>query len=331
MPTRPTMASKSTRPAPPAPKHFRRHLLWHTWIRIVYKLFGLAPQSRCLIAWTVAQLTALIVYVCTLVTMRARIFDLFDTIGIYNAVFKGSTLLVTHLFILGEALYARASHRAVSAGLAEIDRICKRKRFGGRFGGGANGDYIGRAHSRNALVFWAYACLAIGSEAIIVGTVSRTPVWKLFWLATVVSVALSRLRHLQHAMCVRGLTARVRIVRKALGRIAEAGLDDTAQAAERLAELQMLAGAVYEISSHMERIFGLSQLLNLMQNFVQLLCDLYWLYSMLHINELHALTEIIINLIPTVLALVILMEACEDCMHQVRVYIIMVVMTLSTC
>lgn len=249
-------------------------------IRHVFEACGLAPHGRLLVAWSGLQIVAIIASLVALFAFGETVIERFDDADQVQAIFKGGTLILAHVSILAEALQARPELCQVYVRHSALDAVAL-----------ANNDsrsYIESAQRRFVLIFVGYIVLVAVAETIISGTVRIEPEWQLYWLATLVSLTVCRMRHLQHAMYVLLLTARVRGVRKRLHRLAENTRTTTPEdeVEQQLKLLQTMAADVYAVSVHMERIFAVSQLLNLMQNFVQLSCDLYALYSLLHSNRL---------------------------------------------
>lgn len=242
------------------------------WTIGIYASFGLAPHSGCFVAWTRVQAIILVVYIGALLAYGPDIAAQYDSFGQLNALFKGSTMMLTHLAILLESLYSRQSLQALLALLASID-VRLHREFD------SSVEPIRRSRRMFVLTFIAFVAFVWAAEALIRRVVSRSLEWRRYWLATVWSLSVGRLRHLQQAMLVRALAVRVRSVRRAMHD------EETQPVAGRLVRLQRLAADVHEVVERMQRVFGLGQLLNLTHNFVQLSCDLYWMYTTLMRGE----------------------------------------------
>lgn len=269
----------------------QRHLerIAYNCIVAFFALYGLAPHNGHLVTWTLAQTVALLAYIVVLLVYRAPIVAQFDSFSRFKVVMKGGTLLLTHLGILLEALYSRHSMDAMRAGLRSIDRQLTAADIGTTTTTTINSNEANRRSRRNFLLTFIALAVFVGAvEAVTVGIASRPAECQSYWWATAWSLSVARLRHLQHTLFVRALTVRVGSVRRAMG-----GEETTPYGGggrrQRLVRLQSIVASVHAVAERMRQVFGLAQLLNLTQNFVQMSCDLYFLYTMLRQGVLNRL------------------------------------------
>lgn len=75
--------------------------------------------------------------------------------------------------------------------------------------------------------------------------------------------------------------------------------------------------SAFQMTYLVNKMFGLSLLMNVIENFVQLLSNLFWIYSKLHHQELEHLPEIALRIIPTIFIIIILLSSCELCTKEV--------------
>lgn len=256
-------------------------------IRRIFQLFGLLPFGRVgshvYIAWSLLQMTAILIFCGILFAFRQLLSVSFDRTDRVNVVLKVGTLIIGHISMLAETLHRRAAHRKLGATFRRFDRHCwsiEELRWRAR-------ETVQRSQCQSAAVFVLFATLVFCLHLVIVMSSKESIGWWWFWIVTWPAMMAGRLRHMQHAMYVHALRARVRIVADALRRMALARSDgaDGAYRLRRFADVQMLADIVIELNVHVNRVFGVAQLLNVMQNFVQLSCDLFWLYTLLHSSK----------------------------------------------
>lgn len=81
-------------------------------------------------------------------------------------------------------------------------------------------------------------------------------------------------------------------IRKGNGLLCNEGSDSCEEdklILQRLDVLKEMYNMLFEVSEDLNSCFGIAQLANLLDNFVQLTCEFYWIYILLANNELHNL------------------------------------------
>ena len=117
-------------------------------------------------------------------------------------------------------------------------------------------------------------------EISIIALVQRDRQWTRYWCLVIFSLSMTRLRYLQQTMFVDIVAGRLKVIRMELAGIVEASKSagSAGEVPKRLFMLKRAYHTLYEITVHLNAVFGLSQLANLLQNFIQLASDLFWIY-----------------------------------------------------
>lgn len=75
--------------------------------------------------------------------------------------------------------------------------------------------------------------------------------------------------------------------------------------------------SIFQMTHLVNKMFGFSLLMNVIENFVQLLSNLFWIYTKLHRQQLEHLPEIFLRIVPTTIIIIILLSSCERCHKEV--------------
>lgn len=229
--------------------------------------------------WSFSMLTPLIAYVAVIAYYYSEIMDMFGSLGKVNAGAKGAAIILTHLAVLYEALFTRVEQRQLWAKLLVVDECLASL--------GANATVARMRFFRDySIKFGSYLIFALVSELLIFITVRNNSEWSVYWYATIFSLMVIRLKHLQHVLYVDMLTSRFHVIKLELERIASTSrkIMDY-QLLDQVKGLQSAYATLYEMCDLLGAVCNISQLTNLTQNFIQLSGDLYWMYSMLHRNQ----------------------------------------------
>lgn len=135
------------------------------------------------------------------------------------------------------------------------------------------------------------------SELIIIFNILPVKSYTFMWCVLVIPLMMSRLRHFQHTLFIDTLTHRFRIIKQELKSIVKlTKLDSNTLMVKnyvfydglfkKISTIKSVYNVLWETSLLINRSFGVSQLANLLQNFIQLTCDLYLLYSFLYNNNM---------------------------------------------
>lgn len=272
------------------------------------------------IAWSLFNIICVASLAVVCFFLNDKLFLKHDTIGRFNDILKFSTTILTHLTILIESLCTRDQQRSIwqkfqivdqNFSKIDIDVIERNKIFYRKF----------------VIKFFLWFGLAAIAEIFIISFIRDDTQYQRYWFLTIISLVISRSRHLQQNLYVDMLTFRFKIIKKELKEIVKQSQKDPFSQKEEIYNKILLTKVKYikemynilwEISVHINKGFGLSQLANLMQNFIQLTSDLYWIYSALYKNNFTNIGVLILGLIPTFSILTILLFSCEKCLREVK-------------
>lgn len=251
------------------------------YVFIVVGLNPVSAKSRrhefIFVLNTIGQLSALTGFVAVLVVFRQQIVERFDEMGKLNVALKGASIIVTHWIVLADTMRTKCALRRVSQNFHIVDRKIMHWKA-------SSFDGIARDQVNAALIVVGYLSFVVISEILMVGLTPRRGIWRWYWYATTWSLSVNRLRHLQNVQLVEELAARYRAIRTELETLASHD-----RSSQDIAKCIQLSNQVTEnladINADISSVFGLSQLANLTQNFVQLSSDLYWMYGMVYSNK----------------------------------------------
>lgn len=272
-------------------------------------------QNILLPFWSVVQLiilAALTIYVFT----TEGIFGPHNYIGEFNDLIKVVTVYATHFTILVEGFFTRNHLSQFWTKINELDskllsrlEIFSTKTFNGAF----------------VRKFFVNVVAVLLMEIAIISSIQDDPLWRNLWYLSCISLLITRLRHLHLMLHVDTISFRLKIIRKELEEVvtrrSSSGKNynkKDRQLFQKLCVIKSAYNSLYECCSHINFSFGFSQLCNLMQNFIQLTCDLYWIYSILYRNDLTYIFVLILVLVPTFQVVIVTLSSCEKCLKEVR-------------
>lgn len=284
------------------------------------KTYGkqLNNKNLVLAAWSIISLVALFILIVMVFTSK-DVFGSHNYIGEFNDMIKIASVYATHTVILVEAFLSRVHLSEFMRKIREVDEVIL-----------AHLDIVQIHHPeifRKGFVkkFFLNLTAVLVVEIIIIASIQADPMWTNLWYFSIVSLTVSRLRHLHLTLHVDTISYRLQIVRKELELIVaksqeKGGAGDAFVhgSFHKLCLMKSAYNTLYECCSHINFSFSFSQLLNFMQNFIQLTCDLYWVYSILYRNDLTYIFVLILALAPTLQVVIVALSACERCLKEVR-------------
>ncbi|CAO1359962.1 unnamed protein product, partial [Diamesa hyperborea] len=240
----------------------------------------------------------------------------------FNNVLKFSMMVLTHFVAILESVVMRKNFISVWEQMATVDDLIEN---------------MIENYSKMQKTFYKKTsrkiifCIifAIVFELIVIANVFKLEVWTFMWCASILPLMMSRMRHLQHTLYIDLLTCRFKVIKKELKAIVKlTKIESNLLIAKntfyhdklfsKLNTIKSTYNTLWESSLMINRSFGFSQLANLLQCFVQLTCDLYSIYSVLYKNNLTYILELLFQLFPTILIVIVVLNACEQCLEQVR-------------
>lgn len=252
--------------------------------------------------------------------LNEQLFKKHDTIGRFNDILKFSTIILTHLMVLIESVCTRNHQKNIWQKFQLVDQNFSKIDVDSK----ARNNFFYRKYSIKFFLWFGLSSLI---EILIISLIREDDQYRRYWFLTIISLTISRSRHLQQNLYIDMLAFRFNIIKKELKEIVRQSEKDQYSLKEEMYSKKLLTkvkhikemyNVLWEISVHVNKGFGLSQLTNLMQNFIQLTSDLYWIYSALYKNNFTNIGVLILGLIPTFSILTILLFSCEKCLREVR-------------
>ena len=210
--------------------------------------------------------------------------------GSFNINLKFSIMVCTHFVILVESLMTRGNHVNIWLRMDMADNL-----IGNLIPNYLETKKMFFKKAVKKIVF----CLLFSAvlELIIIANIQNNASWTFSWFVSIVPLMMSRVRHLQHSLYINLLANRFKVIKKelkAIVKLTKLGdnilIEKNANYHEKLFhkinDIKNIYNTLWESSLLINRSFGLSQLSNLLQNFIQLTCDLYLIYSILYKNNL---------------------------------------------
>ncbi|XP_058056466.1 putative gustatory receptor 2a [Anopheles bellator] len=248
---------------------------------------------------------------------------------------KSSITVVAHLLVLLEAFLARNAYRAIDRRFSAIDGQLQ-----WLTGSAASADLLlaNRRYRNKLLVFVLVVCTA---ELGVLANLVTGSVQQAIWFLTVPSLFIIRLKHLHHTYHIDRLAARFGVLCRQLTSIVSGNRGERKESrwnvlhraepsawptvntgrevnsVQRMLRIQRTYLSLWHTASDLNGCCVYSQLVNLLQNFIQCTCDLYTMYSLLYLNQFDDIFGYILSIVATFAALGILLAACENCKSQV--------------
>lgn len=177
--------------------------------------------------------------------------------------------------------------------------------------------------------------------------------WLFYWLCQMIPLTYTRLRCLQHCFFTCTIHFYVKLVRIQVDRYIQEIEHKATMAREQqmkyfilnsksvfsdLCLIERIFNSIHQMTFLTNRMFRLSLLWNVIENFIQLLSNMIWIYSKLHNEDLRHLSgknllliillhdkrysfilDVFLRILPTVVMIIILLSSCEQCTKEVRV------------
>lgn len=269
-------------------------------ILVLFRCFGLFPVKSdsnqkkpskifnwILIAWSLINL----VFVGVLIYFTVKRFmnDDSDLVN-FNNILTFSIVALTQFVVLIESLLARNNFLKIWNNVCAADDLIEKMIDG-------YDEVLNKFYKRICIKIISYLIATFVLEALIIFNVKGDASWTFMWSVCIIPLTVSRLRHLQFAIYIDILACRFQVIKKELKTIVMLTKVQSNELLEKNSSfiealfikingIKKIYYTLWEISLLINRTFGFSQISNFLQNFVQLTCDLYVMYSFLYLNDL---------------------------------------------
>lgn len=263
---------------------------------ILYQAFGIFPtniqnsgpsfMTPGLVFMSLLHLLLATAQLIVVIQLHNLIFYSRDLFGMINDTFKYCGVAVAYYTVIIETVLRRSEHVKFWQSVIRIrwDQAKREHKHSAA---------LEIAMSRRLVVQFVGTALAMFLvELTVVPLIINNQQSLNFWAVYSLSLVLSRLRHLQLIHYVDTLDQELILLADELEKVVTYFRFDTISSAmadyivSRIKWAQWNYSLIYDMSQHINEIFGWSQLANFLHSFVQILADLYWMYWRFY-NDYH--------------------------------------------
>lgn len=221
----------------------------------------------------------------------------------FNNILKFSIMALTYFVTCVESIMVRKNFIEVWSRMRLIDDLL----------GNMLPDYkpiLQKFYKETSRKIIIYILFTTSVEVIIITNIYEVTSWRFMWSISIIPVTMSRFRHLHHTLFIEMLSSRFRVIKNELKSIVKfTKLESNKLMSKnfvfyeglfkKLSTIKSVYNTLWETSLLINRSFGMSQLINLLQNFIHLTCDLYLVYSFLYKNNLQYIIGNLTSLVLT--------------------------------
>lgn len=243
--------------------------------------------NKFLIAWSL--LNILFLGVLAFYTCNKFLDDKSDLMN-FNNILTFSIVLLTHFIILNESLFVNQNFDKIWKNILISDALIGKMIEGYEI-------ILEKFYKQTFIKIISYIIVTFILEISIIFNIKNDLNWSFMWLICIIPLTVSRFRHLQYTIYTEILACRFKIIKNELKTIVRITKIESNQLItknssfteglyNKINGIKKIYNVLWETSIIINKTFGISQIANFLQNFVQLTCDLYVLYSFLYANDL---------------------------------------------
>lgn len=251
------------------------------------KLENFEVINIILVIWSLVQVAV----ITCLVGIACQTFFSDDSdVSSFNNILKFAIMAITHYAACIESIAARKNFVEIWIRIKTIDGMI----------GNMLQNYattLKSLYKESARKISICLICTIVMELIIISNILAIKSWTFMWFITIIPLMMSRMRHFQHTLFIDLLTYRFRVIKQELKSIVKLTKMESNKLVvknfvfyealyKKISTIKSVYNTLWETSLYVNRSFGVSQLANLLQNFIQLTCDLYLVYSFLYNNNM---------------------------------------------
>lgn len=273
--------------------------LFNRWLLGLFSLCGFCPTIEgkekrvvkiALMAWSLMH----IVVAITLAFFAFHTFVTHDSdVANFNNILKFSIMVLTYFATCIESVAVRNNFIEIGIRIKAVDNLIGKMLP--NYNSILNKFYKETTRTLILAMFFTFVI-----ELVIIVSIYEVSNWRFMWGISIVPVLISRLRHLHHSLFIEMLSCRFGVIKNELKLIAKLTKENNKlmkkkiffyeELFRKLSTIKSVYNTLWETSLLINRSFGVSQLINLLQNFIQLTCDLYLVYSYLYKNNMTYIT-----------------------------------------
>lgn len=242
-------------------------------------------HSRLLIMWSLVMIICNgIIYFVVIAKYQTKILKPKSNFSRLSDIANLSAIYLTHLIIVIEAIWTRNDLCSFLIKLRQVNTDIRDLFLDPKKSQVPPLDY----YLRKFITYLLFACII---ELIIILRIQNNQQWSIYWYVCVIPLMMGRMRHLQHAFFIDIITIRFKLMRKEIQQLIKYSMDkkqykiDDSYLMDKIRIIKSAYSNLYEMSINLNALLGVSQLVNLMQNFIQLTSDFFFIYSVLYRND----------------------------------------------
>lgn len=261
----------------------------------IFRCFGLCPIkfssgsktfNLLLLIWSLFHFAA--VGVLTFFIVKKFIESETD-IANFNNILTSSSFILTYFIVILESIFVRNNLVKIWSHVATVDDIIDKMIVG-------YDQILFNFYKKSSIKIITYIIMTFILELSIIINIANDRNWTFMWSVCILPLTVSRLKHLQYMLYVDVLTCRFRVIKNELKAIAAfTGIENDQMLANdafydgiycKISGIKKVYNTLWESSQLINKSFGISQIANFLQNFVQMTCDLYVMYAFLNLNDM---------------------------------------------
>lgn len=245
--------------------------------------------------WSFFAVICTLIYIASIIILRVFYFQLESEVGVWNEITSAGCILLTCIAILIETQF---THKYFADFLHlkqktedELLALCNREIF-------EYEKYVYVKYYQKMIL--SFFIIVFIKEIINLFNPETDELWKFYSWCLLIPTTFTRLRYFQHRLLTNSLLFYIKMIRIKI----QSSIDDinneeavareqrlfqiTANSRKILDELNSamrILTSIYRMTYLMNKIFGLSLLVSVFENFNRLLTYLFWLYSKLYRHE----------------------------------------------
>lgn len=256
--------------------NFKWQLLFDGLLK-VFTVFGFCPikidrknikSSQNFEASDIVLLTLSLLHIAivtTLVVFACKAFFATDSeVGSFNNVLKFGIMALTHFVAVVESMVVRQNFVEIWTRVKQIDDALEVMLPN-------YGTVLKTFYKETSRKVSAFLLITVIIELVIISNILAVNYWSFMWGISIVSLMMSRLRHLQHTLYIDLLASRFRVIKKELKAIVKLTKMESNKLVvknfnfyqslfRKISTIKSVYNTLWETSLYLNRSFGVSQL-----------------------------------------------------------------------
>lgn len=228
---------------------------------------------------TIFWIIIIVVHIAVVWIHRSVLFFSENVIGLISDILQFSITLSSHFCIVIHSITNEKWILKFQRNQWKINELIRNKQ--------SEMIHINHQYKRNYLIkCYTYMITVIIIELTIIATIQYDPQWTSFWYANSLGLLVTRIRHLHHIFYIDLITAQLQFISNNLMSLNRPLIPEYKNKIilrtgrmEKLKNLNYFYNLLWLNVYYINNVFLWSQPVNLVQNFIELTLDFYWLYA----------------------------------------------------